>query len=378
MAAETNGVVVPVQDSVTLRQTVDYAIQQLREADETPPIHFVFLATWRGEDPGTDARRTAADELLEQVSVWARYDCEDAGLDPESVDISTAVLGTSDYLFSPTDYADILSAYAADHGLDRVLVDPEYSLVGQTTLVEPLEYELREAGFRVDEAPVERPASRTRFVGSTNRARFLALFGTSFVFYQILGGFAGLFDIVTGAVTALVVAISLSSISFYRDPSLTESPKRLARSLIYLPYLIYEIILSNLAVARVILDPELPIDPRMTRVRVFVGSGFPLTSLCNSITLTPGTLTVKADDQELYVHSLLPFAREGLVDGSLERWIRFVFYGREAARFPTPRERGDTEVLQQPAATDGGQDVDGDSDRLDDSTAADGDGGVDE
>jgi len=59
------------------------------------------------------------------------------------------------------------------------------------------------------------------------------------------------------------------------------------------------------------------------------------------------------------VHSLLPFAREGLFDGSLERWVRFVFYGREAARFPTPRERGDTEVLQEPTAastavTDGG------------------------
>jgi len=363
-ADQAAGVCIPVQESVTLRQTVDYVIQEASQADKTPPIHFVFLASWRGEDPGTDARRTAADELLEQVSVWARYDFEDAGLDPESVEINTDVLGTSDYLFSPSDYAETLSAYAAHHDIGRFIVDPEYSLVGQTTLVEPLEYELRDAGFSVEQAPVERPASRTRFVGSTNRARFLALFGTSFIFYQILGGFAGLFDIVTGAATALVVAISLSSISFYRDPSLTESPKRLLRSLIYLPYLLYEIILSNLAVARVILDPEMPIDPRMTRVRVFVGSGFPLTALCNSITLTPGTLTVKADDQELYVHSLLPFAREGLFDGSLERWIRFVFYGREAARFPTPRERGDTAVLQQPTATDGGQDVDEETDTV--------------
>lgn len=371
MAADkAAGVCVPVQDSVTLRQTVDYAVQQAREADETPPIHFVFMATWRGEDPGSASKRTVAEELLEQVSVWARYDCEDAGLDPEAVEITTAVIGTSDYLFSPTDYAEALSAYAADHGLDRVIVDPEYSLVGQTTLVEPLEYELREAGLTVEEAPVERPASRTQFVGSINRARFVALFGTSFIFYQILGGFAGLFDIVTGAATALVVAISLSSISFYRTPSLSESPKRLARSLIYLPYLLYEIIISNLAVARVILDPKLPIDPRMTRLRVFVGSGFPLTTLCNSITLTPGTLTVKADDQELYVHSLLPFAREGLFDGGLERWVRFVFYGREAARFPSPEERGDTEILQQPTATDGGQQVDGTA--VDDAVADDG------
>jgi len=376
-ADQAAGVCVPVQRSVTLRQTVDYAVQQAREADETPPIHFVFMASWRGEDPGTDADRKTAQELLDQVSVWARYDCDDAGLDPESVEISTAIIGTGDYLFSPADYAAALSSYATDHGLDRIIIDPEYSLVGQTTLVEPLEFELRQAGFAVEEAPVERPASRSWFVGTTSRPRFIALFGTSFIFYQVLGGFAGLFDIVTGAITALVVAIALSSVSFYRDPSLSQSPKRLARSLIYLPYLLYEIIVSNLAVARVILDPKLPIDPRMTRLRVFVGSGFPLTTLCNSITLTPGTLTVKADDQQLYVHSLLPFAREGLFEGSLERWVRFVFYGREAARFPTPKERGDTEILQQPAATDGGQDVDGDS--VDGSTTSTADeGGLDE
>ena len=93
--------------------------------------------------------------------------------------------------------------------------------------------------------------------------------------------------------------------------------------------------------------------------------------LANSITLTPCTQTVRADDQELYVHSLVPFAREGLFDGALERWVRFVFYGREAARFPTPRERGDTEILQDPdasetadanvnAVADGGVDVDDD------------------
>ena len=134
-----------------------------------------------------------------------------------------------------------------------------------------------------------------------------------------------------------------------------------------MPYLLYEIIVSNLVVARVILDPRADIDPRLTKIRVFVGSGFPLTTLANSITLTPGTLTVKADDQELYVHSLVPFARDGLFDGALERWVRFVFYGREAARFPSPLDRGDTEVLQDPAAADSPESA----------SAAVADGGVD-
>ena len=358
---DTERLLVPVKRSSTLRQTVDYAVGRLLEADrEASTVHFVVMATWRAGDPGTDADRARADDLLEQIQLWARYECEDAGIDPETLAVETAVLGVDEYLFSPGDYAAVLTSYADDHDLDRAIIDPEYQLVGHTTLLQPLEFELEQSRLAVEEAPVDRPTRRGRLVSRPNPTRFTALFGISFLFYQILGGFSGTFDLVTGIATAAIVAITLDSVSFYRDPSLTESPKRILRGLIYVPYLLYEIIVSNLVVARVILDPRLDIDPRLTRVRVFVGSGFPLTTLANSITLTPGTLTVTADDQELYVHSLVPFAREGLFDGALEKWVRFVFYGREAARFPSPRERGDAEILQEPsstAVTDGGSDA---------------------
>ncbi|MFO7833654.1 MAG: monovalent cation/H+ antiporter subunit E [Halohasta sp.] len=351
-ANDAERLLVPVKRSSTLRQTVDYAMQRVLESETAEPaVHFVYLATWRGGDPGTNGDRDRAEALLEDIELWARYAAEEAGVDPETLTVETALIGLDDYHFSPGEYADLLSDYAHGEDLTRVIVDPEYSLVGHTTLLQPLEFELQQSGLDIEEAPVERPASRGQLVRRPNPARFLALFGTAFVFYQILGGFTGgLFDLVTGVATALVVALSLSSVSFYRDPSLVDSPKRILRGVLYVPYLLYEIIVSNLIVARVILDPRLDIDPRMTRIRVFVGSGFPLTTLANSITLTPGTLTVKADNQNLYVHSLLPFAREGLFDGSLERWVRFVFYGREAARFPTPRERDDTEILQDPTA----------------------------
>lgn len=355
------GLLVPVKRSVTLRKTVAYAIEEAARhgTDEDPvPVHFVFLATWRDEDPGTDAEKKGAQKLLERITLWANEDQSEFGA-KSSVSVSTTTLGGEAYLFDPADYAKILATYASEHELDRVIVDPEYSLVGHTTLVQPLEYELTRTSLRVDEAPVERPTRRNRLTGRTSKGRFIALFGTSFLFYQLLGGFTnfigpGVFDIVTGAITALVVALTLSNISFYREPTLASSPKRLARGLIYVPYLLFEIIKSNLIVAKVILDPRMPIDPRMTKVKMYVGSGLPLMTLANSITLTPGTVTVRANDQDLYVHSLLPAARDGLFDGDLEKWVRFVFYGRSAARFPSPRERGDTEVLQEPVATDGG------------------------
>ena len=348
------GIVVPVKRSATLRQTVGYVIgQALDRADdgETTAVHFVSVAAWRDDDPGSGRERQRASDLLDQVGTWAGFERDEVDNTGDAITVETAVIGDDSYLFSPGDYADLLTEYAESHSLGRVVVDPEYELVGHTTLVEPLEFELSQRELVVEEAPVDRPARRGRLVGRTSPARFLALFGISLLFYQVLGGFSGLFDLVTGVATALIVAVTLSSVSFYRDPTLPASPKRLLRGLIYVPYLLYEVIISNLVVARVILDPRVDIDPRLTRIRVFVGSGFPLTLLANSITLTPGTLTVKADDQELYVHSLVPFAREGLFDGALERWVRFVFYGREAARFPSPRDRGDTEILQDPKAS---------------------------
>jgi multicomponent Na+:H+ antiporter subunit E len=133
---------------------------------------------------------------------------------------------------------------------------------------------------------------------------------------------------------------------------MVRTPQRVARGLVYVPVLLYEIVKSNLVVARVILDPRSTIEPTMNRVSVIVGGGLPLMTLANSITLTPGTLTVRARDNDLYVHSLLPWARDGLFDGSLERWTRFVYYGRSAARLPTPRERDDYAILQGPDATE--------------------------
>lgn len=357
MTANPTQLLVPVTRSRTLRNTVTHAIDQAIgvEPDSEPSVvHFVVLSGWRSDDPGSADERADAEALLERVTFWAELDLEEADADETVVQIETEIIGTEEYLFSPSDYARVLSEYATEHKLERVIVDPGYSLVGHITLLGPLEFELARTDLTVEEAPVERPTRRSQFVGRTNAPRFFALFGGSFVFYQLLGGFAdllsgGLFDIVTGAITGLIVAIVLSNVSFYRNPSVVQSPKRIVRGLVYVPYLLYEIFVSNIAVARVVLDPRASIDPKMTKVRVFVGSGLPLVTLANSITLTPGTVTVRARNQQLYVHSLLQASRDGLFDGGLERWVRFVFYGRSAARFPSPLERGDTEELQRSA-----------------------------
>ncbi len=342
-------IVVPVESTSTLRSTVAH-VAETASNDGFDTVHFVVLASWRRDDPETAAREADAERVLEKVSAWASADFAEA--DASDVDVVTAIVGDEEYLFGPGDYARELVAYADEHGSGTVILDPEYTPVGNTTLLQPLAFELSNTSLAVREAPVARPTRGERLLREATGRRFVALFSTSLVFYLVLGDPLYWFDWLTGVASATIVAITLSRVSIDVEPSIPRTPLRILRGLVYVPVLLVEIIRSNLVVARVILDPRLPIDPTLNRMRVLVGSGLPLMTLANSITLTPGTLTVRARDGDLYVHSLIPWARDGLFDGSLERWTRFIYYGRSAARLPTPRERDDVAIFQGPDATE--------------------------
>ncbi len=338
------GVLVPVGESPTFRRTVAYAIRAVQEAAADADgygaetvVHFVYPAAWRTVGSDHDARSERARDLLDRVEVWTG---EDIDPDGPPVTVETAVVGTDEYLFSPGDFAAILAEYARDNGLDTVVVDPEYQPGGNAPMLRPLEFELRQQGLTVEEAPVERSARRTRLLGAANVSQFLMLFGVSFVFYLLLGGFAlTTFELATGAVTAGLVALLLWRISLTAPPHVTRYPILAGRLALYVPYLLWEIAKANLAIAYVVLHPDLPIDPSMERFEAAVWGNLPVTTLANSITLTPGTLTVEVTDREFHIHTLTGSAREDLFEGALERAVRFVFYGRAAASIPSPRER---------------------------------------
>jgi multicomponent Na+:H+ antiporter subunit E len=76
------------------------------------------------------------------------------------------------------------------------------------------------------------------------------------------------------------------------------------RFLAYLPWLMKEVLVANIVVAKIILDPKLPISPRMV---VFHGSqdtDLGRAIYANSITLTPGTITTGVHDHEFQIHAL--------------------------------------------------------------------------
>ncbi len=337
---EPGPLLVPVGESATLRQTVAYAVREgLGSARE---VHFVAPVGWHDIGDVGAAGRAETEALLERVAVWA---AEDADEDAE-LDVATAIVGESAYLFGPDDYAGVLADYAEANGIRRVLVDPQFNPGGHVPILQPMEASLADTGLDVAEAPVERRTRRGRLLRRGGVRQFATLFGVAFLFYQLLGGFTGTqFDLVTGVASATLVAAMLHRITFNTRLRLRTVAVRVLRLVVYAPYLLYEIVKANVQVSYAILHPRLPIEPRMTEVECALWGGMPVTTLANSITLTPGTLTVRVRGRGMVIHTLLPASREGLFDGALERAVRFVFYGRRALAIASPRERGDARIL---------------------------------
>lgn len=107
--------------------------------------------------------------------------------------------------------------------------------------------------------------------------------------------------LIIGAIASVVIAlIFCSKCSVFNDIKLT--PKSLIYSLAYIFVFIFELIKSNLDVAYRVLSPRLPINPGIVKVKTNLKSDLGRMTLANSITLTPGTLTVDIKDEFIYVH----------------------------------------------------------------------------
>jgi multicomponent Na+:H+ antiporter subunit E len=79
--------------------------------------------------------------------------------------------------------------------------------------------------------------------------------------------------------------------------------KRIFWMLVYIPMFMWYVIAANLDVVYRVVHPDMPIRPGIVKVKTTLKTPAGRTMLANSITLTPGTLTVDiADDDHLYIH----------------------------------------------------------------------------
>jgi multicomponent Na+:H+ antiporter subunit E len=81
------------------------------------------------------------------------------------------------------------------------------------------------------------------------------------------------------------------------------SPVRLFWLLLYLPVFLYYVIIANFDVVYRVIHPAMPINPGIVKIKTNLKTASGITALANSITLTPGTMTVDlTDDGILYIH----------------------------------------------------------------------------
>jgi multicomponent Na+:H+ antiporter subunit E len=92
-------------------------------------------------------------------------------------------------------------------------------------------------------------------------------------------------------------------------------------ALTYFPWLVREIAKSAWAVTKIILDPRLPISPTMTVVRAGQRTTVGIATYANSITLTPGTITVGVGGNQLTVHALVRDGAIDLEEGGMDRLV---------------------------------------------------------
>lgn len=134
--------------------------------------------------------------------------------------------------------------------------------------------------------------------------RTLIMFTTLFLFWMMLEGSLGFDVIFIGIlVSAAITWLYPSGLSFFTEFKMT--PKAFVAGFKYYAYFFKELILSNIKLASVVISPSLPINPGIVKVRTKLKSKMGRLMLANSITLTPGTLTVDLDGEWLYIHWVL-------------------------------------------------------------------------
>jgi multicomponent Na+:H+ antiporter subunit E len=85
-------------------------------------------------------------------------------------------------------------------------------------------------------------------------------------------------------------------------------------------------VLSALNVSKIILDPKLPISPTMVKVDAQQKSAVGLATYANSITLTPGTISVEVSERgkTIWVHAITRENAEGFADDEMNRRVAWM------------------------------------------------------
>ena len=171
--------------------------------------------------------------------------------------------------------------------------------------------------------------NNNNIVGST-LVHKLAMFVVLFGFWMVLSGRTETKFIVYGLITALVTTWVTYPLLLVPNK---DGSKRyfvfgvsIPKFIMYFFWLMWQLVLANIDVLLATTAQELDIDPKV--VRFYFRADNPMASvvLANSITLTPGTVTINVTDDGLYeIHALTKGAAAGVLDGSMQKKVAYLY-----------------------------------------------------
>ena len=142
-----------------------------------------------------------------------------------------------------------------------------------------------------------------------------------FTFWILLSG-EFTFILITSGVVASLITAYLSHDIFIGKADIKVEIRRVFRFLRYLPWLLWQVILSNIEIAYLVLNPKPLIDPQLVRFKPDLKTDLGIVTLAHSITLTPGTVTVEANREEFIIHAIWHKSAEGIISGEMQQKVK--------------------------------------------------------
>lgn len=126
---------------------------------------------------------------------------------------------------------------------------------------------------------------------------------------------------------ALVLLLTSSLLISRRDPEQAAYIGRFnwSAAIVYVFWLLKEIVVANVQVAWLIIRPSMPVNPALVVFRTGMKGALAKTVLANSIILTPGTFTLRVHDDRFLVHTLHEKLTGSLLDGTMQRKVGVLF-----------------------------------------------------
>lgn len=156
---------------------------------------------------------------------------------------------------------------------------------------------------------------------------FLSTFIILFGFWIFLSGLLDPFHLSLGVVSCVLVSRISGDLIFSQKKVDRNHLFQIFRFIRYLPWLLYQIFIANLYIAFLVLHPNMIslIDPHIIRFKVRLKSDVFLTTFANSITLTPGTITILIQEGHFYVHAVDRKVADDLMTGEMENRVARIY-----------------------------------------------------